>query len=702
MLASWWRPLGWVTASICALALLTLSVPRIYDFNSPVAWTVVREDSRHYLDIVTRLPNGWPLAIGIIVFVAAAAGVGCWVVRLLIPTSRDAQETLLLAVAVGLIAYTYAFLTIGWLQLLRTPVVLALVAIGLALGALPAVNALRSSGLLRAWPHLQRPALGWPCVGRLALIFGIGASLYVALLGALSPETWFDARWYHLAVPVDYARHGGIYDLVQQSHLLVSALTPYQELLYAGLVPWLGAIGAKLLHWADAVLATLALIYLGSRYFRSLAIGLFAGFVLVSTPEIIWSSTTGSNDLPAAFLTVLVLLCLMRWVDNQERGWLVMGALLAGYTVGVKPFGAFTVALLGVAVVVVTLWRGRANAIMPALGNAALIGAVAFVACVPWMLHTYRVTGDPVFPAFYRVFQTPHWSAFDDAYIRLSIASYGAPWNGKGLIELPWLITAHGQLYRTLLGAPFLAAVPFVLMALASLRSRMTALYQFLAAFLVCWTLMWWMSGLIVLRYAEAILPVLALLIAAAMIGYGGGLSIPKPVRVFGLTFTVIFLLLNSQFLLPFHRHSQEPLVEGRAAYAWKYLYNGQPQRDALTGVPPIVWYLNDTLGGSNAKVFDDAGLMPYHLYSQVDLYNGWPVLYDSPTYVEGWGILSPDAYSHMREASITHVVTTADLEPELRKSALWPHLQPVPLPAALGTWAQLYVLEPPAFSPDR
>jgi hypothetical protein len=36
----------------------------------------VGEDSRHYLDVVTRLPNGWPLVIGIFVFVAAAARVG--------------------------------------------------------------------------------------------------------------------------------------------------------------------------------------------------------------------------------------------------------------------------------------------------------------------------------------------------------------------------------------------------------------------------------------------------------------------------------------------------------------------------------------------------------------------------------------------------------------------------------------------------
>ncbi len=52
------------------------------------------------------------------------------------------------------------------------------------------------------------------------------------------------------------------------------------------------------------------------------------------------------------------------------------------------------------------------------------------------------------------------------------------------------------------------------------------------------------------------------------MIGYGDGLGIPKPVRAFGLTFTVIFLLLNSQFLLPFLRHSSELLVEARAVYS--------------------------------------------------------------------------------------------------------------------------------------
>jgi hypothetical protein len=701
VLASWWRPLGWVAASIFALALFALSVPRIYDFNSPNAWRVVGEDSRHYLDVVTRLPNGWPLVIGIFVFVAAAGGVGFWVVRLLITTSRDIPETLLLAVAVGLIVYTYAFLAIGWLRLLRAPVVLTLVAIGLAVGVPPAVNRLRSSGLpLRDWPRPERLHIAWPFVGRLALIFAIAGSLYVALLGALSPEAWYDARWYHLAVPVDYARHGGIYDLVQQSHLLVSALTPYQELLYSGLVPWLGAIGAKLLHWADAVLATLALIYLGSKYFRSRTIGLFAGFVLVSTPEIIWSSTTGSNDLPGAFLTVLVLLCLLRWIDNQERGWLVMAALLAGYLIGVKPFGAFTVGLLVITVVGLSLWRARFRAVMPAVANAALIGAVAFAACVPWMLHTYRLTGDPVFPALYRVFNTPHWSEFDNAYPLLAIAAYGASWTGRGLIELPWLMTVHGQLYRSLLGPAFLAAAPFVLMGLTGVRARMTILYRFLAAFLVCWMLIWWMSGLIVLRYAEAILPVLALLIAAAMIGYGDGLGIPKPVRAFGLTFTVIFLLLNSQFLLPFQRHSSELLVEARAVYSWRYLYDGQPERDALI-VPPIVWYLDDTLGGSNAKVFDGVGLIEYHLYSTVDLYNGWIRAYDSPTYVEGWGILSPDAYSKTRDVGITHVVTTTELEPQLRQSALWPHLERVPLPAYVGPHVQLYVLLRPDASPS-
>jgi hypothetical protein len=117
--------------------------------------------------------------------------------------------------------------------------------------------------------------------------------------------------------------------------------------------------------------------------------------------------------------------------------------------------------------------------------------------------------------------------------------------------------------------------------------------------------------------------------------------------------------------------------------------------------VPPIVWYLDDTLGGSNAKEFDGVGLIEYHLYSTVDLYNGWIRSYDSPTYVEGWGILSPDAYSQTRDVGITHVVTTTELEPQLRQSALWPHLERVPLPAYVGPHVQLYVLLRPDASPS-
>src|SRR5262249_60225608 len=125
------------------------------------------------------------------------------------------------------------------------------------------------------------------------------------------------------------------------------------------------------------VRAPVARLYLGARSFPSRVIGLFAGFVLVTTPEIIWSSTTGSNDLPAVFLTVLVLLCLLKWIDNQERGWLVMAALLAGYTVGVKPFGAFTVALLVATGVVLRLWRGPPPPITPPpRGGAALFAGV--------------------------------------------------------------------------------------------------------------------------------------------------------------------------------------------------------------------------------------------------------------------------------------------------------------------------------------
>src|SRR5439155_2101577 len=169
-----------------------------------------------------------------------AAGVGNLVLRVLCREALEGAEAALFATAVGLVVYTYAFMAVGWAQLLRGPVIEALVGVGLVPAAITAVRHARSLKEIRI---PRRP--GW---GTVLLVVALTASLYVALVAALGPEVWFDARWYHLGVPVHFAAHGGVYDIVRQTRIAAAALTPYQEMLYSGLIPLLGMIGAKVLH----------------------------------------------------------------------------------------------------------------------------------------------------------------------------------------------------------------------------------------------------------------------------------------------------------------------------------------------------------------------------------------------------------------------------------------------------------------------
>jgi hypothetical protein len=459
------------------------------------------------------------------------------------------------------------------------------------------------------------------------------------------------------------------------------------------LIPLFGPVGAKLLHWADALLAALMLVYFGRTHFHSVNVGLFAALIFVSTPAVAWSAGTASNDLPAAFLTLLVLHSFLRWREHQgRRSWLILGGFLGGYSVGVKPFGAVTVGLFAAGIGLTILWEQRWSGVRAAVSGIAVIGAAAILACVPWMLHTFLLTGDPVFPFLYKVFRTPYWDTHADNYVHGTSRYYGSDWSLRGFLTLPWRLTIHGDQYRTLIGAGFLASAPLVLMSLLATRSRYSTLFRYLAAFLVAWTAAWFATGLIEFRYAESMVAVVAVLISASLLGPRELRAPVLPIRVFGLAFTLAAVAMNSQFLLPLQRHAAEPLQESRANFAWTYLYEGKPLRQTapMSGWPPIVWYLDDHLPASGTKVYDACPLNPlvqFYAYIDVELFNGASA--DGPAYANGgWKWTDPDAYRRMRDAGVTHVAFCSYQEPQVRKSSLWPHLRSIP-----GAPADLYAL---------
>jgi hypothetical protein len=296
------------------------------------------------------------------------------------------------------------------------------------------------------------------------------------------------------------------------------------------------------------------------------------------------------------------------------------------------------------------------------------------------MLHAFHLTGDPIFPTLYRLFRSPYWSSYADAYVHSAPSWFGSQWSVRGLLELPWLLTVHGDQYRTVIGAGFLAVCPLVLMSLLARRSRYSTVYRWLAAFAIAWTVAWFATKVIEFRYAEPILPVVALLISASLLGPRELRAPAAPVRALGLAVTVAAVALNSQLLVPLQRHATDPLEESRANFAWAYLYDGQPLRETVPKWPDMVWYMDGHLPAAGTKVYDACPLNPllqYYSYIDVELFNG--AFHDGPSYSGEWKWSDPDAYRRMREAGVTHVVFCTYQAGKVRSSPLWKHLRPVP-----------------------
>jgi hypothetical protein len=307
------------------------------------------------------------------------------------------------------------------------------------------------------------------------------------------------------------------------------------------------------------------------------------------------------------------------------------------------------------------------------------MGVVAFVCCLPWLVHSFQLTGNPVFPLFNGIFRSPYWNDFTQRSVVNEYQWFGAQRTLAGFLTLPWDATVHGDRYRAILGPLFLICSPLLLAALVG-RGRHAAGLRLLTAFAVIWLGAWFVSGALVIRYTAPVLPVLAIAFAVALWMPQVAGRWRQIARGTAVALTLMVTVLNHQFLLPLQRYSLGAVVDGRASIPWEYLYRGQPA-DQVFSVP-MLNYLNSHLSAGD-KVYDGCFLVTTYLYSDVELFNG--NLYDSPTQMGQWSLGSPDALQRLKEARITYLAICSDQETNLLRLPLARNLVPIQLPEGTG-----------------
>lgn len=209
----------------------------------------------------------------------------------------------------------------------------------------------------------------------------------LSLLGALAPATGWDATVAHLALPAAYNRAGYI---ITDPGNVYSGYPHFMHALYA--VAYLGSheLPVSLLNWTLGCLACLSLYALGRRI-GTRQTGLVTAALLATAPIYLDQAGNVGIDLPFMAYSTAALAALVTWHEDRNRPWLLLAGLLAGASCGIRHTGYIVCLLLAIGVI------GMALRTRP-FKHGALFSSTAALAASVWLVRSWLVTGNPLFP----------------------------------------------------------------------------------------------------------------------------------------------------------------------------------------------------------------------------------------------------------------------------------------------------------------
>jgi hypothetical protein len=423
---------------------------------------------------------GRPLAglAGASVVVVLGTGVG---LRILGGTAlQSALQRLVWATAIGLGVVALVGLALGAMGLLRPWLLWLLSVVGIALTGRSVWQVLRA-----AWSDPS-----WRPRGRFERLLAgyCGMMLAVALLWALTPPTAWDGLVYHLTGPKLYLASGRISHPFDLPYLGFPQLV---EMLFAWGMGLAGERAAAAIHWFYGLLALGAILgcrgdhagaglvpALGDHAGAGLVPALgdhegrpyAAGAVLLSAPSIVLLTGWPYVEMALVLYTTLSFLALMRFCEEggQARRWVILGGVCAGLALSTKYTALALLPALGL---VLLVWRFAIGDTRMATRDTRyvirdwlILCGIALVVWFPWLIKNWLLTGNPVYPFFFRGLYWDDWRAW--WYDRLGTGlAYTAPWK---LLTAPWDATIWGVEgaagYSATIGPLFLALLPLPLL----------------------------------------------------------------------------------------------------------------------------------------------------------------------------------------------------------------------------------------------
>jgi Dolichyl-phosphate-mannose-protein mannosyltransferase len=237
----------------------------------------------------------------------------------------------------------------------------------------------------------------------------------------LTPPISRDALIHHLAVPKLWLKHGRIYEIPWANY----AYYPMNiNLLYVVCLYFKNDIAPKIIHLAFGTgTGLLVYLYLKYRYDRNW--GLLGMVIFITTPIVIWLSTSAYVDLGMAFFTTCSVLAFIKWRDSEYSRfkWFLISSVCMGIAIGSK-YNAL-IAWFIVNLILMFNYVRDTKKQLGALQYGILFFVITVLVTSPWYLKNYLQTQNPFYPLFDSFFKSLNLHPSQEIVYRQAIEENG-------------------------------------------------------------------------------------------------------------------------------------------------------------------------------------------------------------------------------------------------------------------------------------
>lgn len=355
-------------------------------------------------------------------------------------------------------------------------------------------------------------------LGGIILLF-----LCLEIILNLTPPVSRDALIHHLAIPKLWLRHGGFYEIpwAEFSYYPMNI-----DLLYLICLYFRNDIVPKFIHLGFG-LGTGWLIYQYLKQRFNANWGLLGMVIFITTPIVIWLSTSAYIDLGMTFFTTSSILAFIRWRDSEYQSlkWLVISSICMGIAIGSK-YNSL-IAFLFMNLILMHGYAKDTKKQVTACRYGLIFFAITALVASPWYLKNYILTGNPFYPLFNRFIQSLHQQPVSEVmlnqiapkngpvgFFRMREIMYGETFWETLLIPIRMFFQGDDHSYRYFQGVlnPLLIVfLPFILLDKANQRDK--SLFALFSGFFIA------TAFFLTFQQVRYILPVLPLLAILAVMG---------------------------------------------------------------------------------------------------------------------------------------------------------------------------------------